>query len=92
MPASPRKEMACVPDPSLPSGLAGSCRNACRNRIVQLHEPDPGRKHFMEVDAVRNVLRILIVLSAIMGLLAVQRVGWTAGVVSGARRHSLSGS
>ena len=30
---------------------------------------------FMEVSAVRNVLRILIVLSAIMGLVVVQGVG-----------------
>jgi hypothetical protein len=36
---------------------------------------------------VRNVLRILIVLSAIMGLLVVQGVGTNAGVLSNAGRH-----
>ena len=35
----------------------------------------------------RNVLRILIVLSAIMGLLAVQRVGPNAGVLASPVRH-----
>jgi hypothetical protein len=35
----------------------------------------------------RNVLRIVIVLSAIMGLVVVQRVGTNAGVLSAASRH-----
>jgi hypothetical protein len=42
---------------------------------------------FMEVNAVRNVLRILIVVSAIMGLLVVQGVGTNAGVLSSSGRH-----
>jgi hypothetical protein len=41
----------------------------------------------MEVNGVKNVLRIVIVLSAIMGLLAVQRVGPSAGVLSSPARH-----
>ncbi len=40
-----------------------------------------------EVDAMKNVMRIVIVLSAIMGLLVVQRAGTNAGVLSGASRH-----
>jgi hypothetical protein len=35
----------------------------------------------------RNVFRILIVLSAIMGLLVVQGVGTNAGVLSNPTRH-----
>jgi hypothetical protein len=42
---------------------------------------------FREVNAVRNVLRILIVLSAIMGLLVVQGVGTNAGVLTSPARH-----
>jgi hypothetical protein len=42
---------------------------------------------FLEVNAVRNVLRILIVLSAIMGLLVVQGVGTNAGVLTSPARH-----
>jgi hypothetical protein len=41
----------------------------------------------MEVNAVRNVLRILIVLSAIMGLVVVQGVGTNPGVLSRSDRH-----
>jgi hypothetical protein len=41
----------------------------------------------LEVNAVRNVLRILIVVSAIMGLLVVQGVGTTPGVLTSPARH-----
>jgi hypothetical protein len=41
----------------------------------------------MEVKAVRNVLRILIVVSAIMGLLVVQGVGTNPGVLTSADRQ-----
>jgi hypothetical protein len=41
----------------------------------------------MEVKAVRNVLRILIVVSAIMGLLVVQGVGTNPGVLTSPDRH-----
>ena len=42
---------------------------------------------FMEANEVRNVLRILIVMSAIMGLLVVQGVGTNAGVLTSSARH-----
>jgi hypothetical protein len=41
----------------------------------------------MEVKAVRNVLRILIVVSAIMGLLVVQGVGTNPGVLTSSDRQ-----
>jgi hypothetical protein len=44
-------------------------------------------KGSQEVNAMRNVLRIAIVLSAIMGLLVVQRAGANAGVLSGTSRN-----
>jgi hypothetical protein len=78
------------PDPSLPSAPAFQRRNASSNMSFYFQAQrlrGAAKRVSREGDAMRNALRIVIVLSAIMGLLVVQRFGSQAGVLSSASRH-----